>query len=179
MSSKATNRMFIVISAVALALLAWIVSANAAQLKVGDVLPDLAAYQLEGQLPDSLKGKVVIVDFWASWCSPCKASFPVMEQLYQRYSKDGLVIVAVNIDDKRADMEDFLKKNPVTFTVVRDAGKRLVSEANIPTMPTSFVIDRAGKVRVMHSGFHGDKTRKEYEQQIEEMLKTDTAQTNP
>ena len=140
--------------------------------KVGDVLPDLAAQKLEGKLPDSLKGKVVLVDFWASWCVPCAESFPALEELHQRYKDRGLVILAVSTDEERAKMEKFLKKHPVTFAVVRDAGQKLVAQADVSTMPTSFLVDAEGKVRFIHAGFHGEKTRKQYAEEIESLLKT-------
>src|SRR5205814_2609387 len=106
--------------------------ASAALPKEGDAFPDLSKFGLEGTLPD-LHGKVVIVDFFASWCEPCKESFPAMEELKQKYG-DKLVIVAVNVDKKKADMDDFVKKHPVTFTIVRDASSKLVNEIKIPTM---------------------------------------------
>jgi cytochrome c biogenesis protein CcmG, thiol:disulfide interchange protein DsbE len=136
----------------------------------GDPFPDLARYGLEGTVPD-LHGKVVIIDFFASWCGPCKESFPVMEELYQKYGPKGLVIVAVNVDKNKADMEDFLKKHPVTFVTVRDASNKLVSDVKIPTMPSSFLLDRDGKVAAFHRGFKGDETRKQYMTQIESLLK--------
>ena len=142
-----------------------------AALKVGDMLPDLASFSLEGKLPEGLKGKVVIVDFWASWCEPCKESFPIMNDLQKKYADKGLVIIAVNVDEAKSDMQDFLKKNPTAFTVVRDAKQKLVATAGIQTMPSSFIFDAAGKIRFTHSGFHGDKTRKEYEREIESLLK--------
>jgi thiol-disulfide isomerase/thioredoxin len=142
-----------------------------AALKVGDGFPDLAGFKLEGKLPDSLKGKVVIVDFWASWCGPCKESFPAMNDLQKKYADKGLVIIAVNEDEESSDMKDFLKDNAATFTVVRDAKQKLVGVAGIQTMPSSFVLDDTGTVRFTHSGFHGAATRKEYEQQIESLLK--------
>jgi thiol-disulfide isomerase/thioredoxin len=142
-----------------------------AALKVGNTLPDLAGFKLEGTLPGSLKGKVVILDFWASWCGPCAESFPVMDELQKKYQDQGLVILAVSVDEKAGKMEAFLKKNPVSFTVVRDANQKLVATAEPETMPTSFVIDRTGKVRFLHNGFHGSATRKEYIEQIESLLK--------
>ena len=142
-----------------------------AALKVGDTLPDLTGFKLEGTLPDSLKGKVVILDFWASWCGPCAESFPVMDELQKKYQDQGLVILAVSVDEKAAKMATFLDKNPVSFTVVRDAQHKLVATAEPQTMPTSFVIDRAGKVRFLHNGFHGATTRQQYVEQIESLLK--------
>jgi len=113
----------------------------------------------------------VMLDFWASWCDPCKESFPLMDQLQKKYGPQGLVVIAVNVDEKRADMEAFLKKNAASFTVVRDAGQKLVDKAGIGTMPTSFLIGRDGKVRHVHTGFKGDETKMKYEQEIEALLK--------
>jgi thiol-disulfide isomerase/thioredoxin len=146
-------------------------SALAAGVKPGDSFPDLAPFKLEGKLPDSTKGKVVLVDFWASWCEPCKQSFPVMEELHKRYSERGLVIIAVNVDENRPDMEAFLKKNAATFVVLRDANQKLVEKAGIATMPSSFLIDREGKVRFVHTGFRGAETKKKYEEEIESLVK--------
>lgn len=151
-------------------LLAGTVFTAAAALKVGDNFPDLATFKLDGNLPPALKGKVVIVDFWASWCGPCKESFPAMAGLQKKYG-DRLVVIAVNEDEEKSDMQDFLKQNPAGFTVVRDAAQKLVAVAGIQTMPSSFVLDAAGTVRFTHNGFHGAATRKEYEQQIELLLK--------
>jgi thiol-disulfide isomerase/thioredoxin len=170
------NRRNLCAGVLALGLCAGVAIAASNQVKVGDEFPNLTKFQFDGKLPDTLPGKVVIVDFWASWCGPCKASFPVMEQLYQRYGKDGLVIVAVNLDDNRADMDGFLKKNPVSFAVVRDASKQLVSKVDIASMPTSFVIDSTGKVRSMHNGFRGEETKKKYVQEIEDLLKAASQQ---
>lgn len=157
-------------------LLALVLAASLCQtafgeLKPGDAFPDLTAFKLEGKLPDEWKGKVVIVDFWASWCGPCKESFPALNELKKKYAGRGLVIIAVNVDEERADMELFLKANPATFTIVRDAGQKLVPLTGIKTMPSSFVLDGEGKVRFAHSGYHGDKTKKQYEEQIESLLK--------
>jgi len=142
-----------------------------AALKVGDRFPDLNGFKLEGKLPDALKGKIVIVDFWASWCQPCKESFPAMNDLQKQYGDQGLVIIAVNEDEEKSDMQDFLKANTAAFTVVRDAKQQLVAVAGIQTMPSSFILDDTGKVRFTHTGFHGTETRKEYGQQIEALLK--------
>ena len=152
-------------------LIAGTVLATQAALKVGDTLPAIDGFKLEGTLPDSLKGKVVILDFWASWCGPCAESFPVMDELQKKYQDQGLAIVAVSVDEKAAKMEAFLKKHPVSFVVVRDGGHQLVSVAEPATMPTSYIIDRSGKVRFVHVGFHGSTTRKAYVEQIEALLK--------
>lgn len=158
----------------ALSLLLLFFAANtgwAAGIKPGDAFPDLAPFKLEGKPPEATKGKVLLVDFWASWCGPCKQSFPAMEELHKRYSDRGLVIVAINVDENRSDMEAFLKKNATSFTVLRDGGQKLVERAGIATMPSSFLIDREGKVRFVHTGFRGAETKKSYEEEIESLLK--------
>jgi thiol-disulfide isomerase/thioredoxin len=151
-------------------LLAGIFSTANAALKVGDTLPDLANYKLEGKLPDSLKGKIILLDFWASWCLPCAESFPVMDELQNKYG-GRIVIIAVNVDEKAANQDLFLKKHPVTFTIVRDAEQKLVADVSPETMPTSFLIDGEGKVRFLHNGFHGAETRKQYVSEIESLSK--------
>lgn len=155
----------------------WLVSLLAgmcltarAALKVGDAFPNLASFSLEGKLPESLKGKVVIIDFWASWCAPCAESFPVLETLHKKYG-DRLVVVGVNVDEKATSMETFLKKHAITFTIVRDAGQKLVATVAPETMPASFILDGENKVRFRHNGFHGETTRKEYISEIEALLK--------
>ena len=157
----------------AAALCAAVILACAARaaIKVGDDTPNLATFNLEGKLPDTLKDKVVLLDFWASWCDPCRDSFPVMDELQKRYGARGLVIIAINVDENKADMEAFLKKNSATFTIVRDARQKLVDKAGVATMPSSFLIDRSGKVRFAHSGFRGAETKKKYQEEIESLLK--------
>lgn len=139
-------------------------------VKVGDAFPELSSFGLEGNLPADLKGKVVLVDFWASWCGPCKESFPAMEELHQKYAAKGLVILAVNVDEDVAAMKDFLKDHPATFTIVRDARKKLVGLANISSMPSSIVVGKDGKVVAMHKGFHGKETTKQYAKEFDELL---------
>jgi peroxiredoxin len=93
-----------------------------------------------------------------------------MNELQKKYAGQGLVILAVNVDDNAADKDAFLKENAASFTVVRDPKQKLVDAAEISTMPSSFVIDRAGKVRFAHCGYHGETSRKEYTKQIEALL---------
>jgi thiol-disulfide isomerase/thioredoxin len=158
------------VAALALGLLALALPARADGLKKGDRLPDLASFGLEGQLPSDLTNKVVLLDFWASWCGPCRLSFPVMEELHQRYGSRGLVVVAVSVDEKRGEMDAFLKTRAVGFSVLRDAGQKLVEKIGATTMPTSILVGRDGKARFIHAGFYGVKTKKEYEQEIESLL---------
>ncbi len=102
---------------------------------------------------------MVLVDFWASWCAPCKASFPVYSRLNAAYAARGLVIVAVSVDDSAAAYSAFVARLKPTFATVHDAKHKLVAQVQVPTMPTSYLVDRSGKVRFVHPGFHGDADR--------------------
>ena len=168
MKTAARSKTKLVATFAALALIASL--GLAATLKEGDTFPDLTQYELEGKLPD-LHGKVVLVDFFASWCGPCNDSFPIMEELHKKYADKGLVVVAINLDKNKDDMADFLKLHPTSFVIVRDAANKLVREVKIPTMPSSFLIDQNGKVHAFHRGFRGEETRKKYTEEIEALLK--------
>jgi len=144
-----------------------------ADLKVGDALPGLAAagvVNLAGGSLPTTAGQVVLVDFWASWCAPCKASFPAMAKLHADYAGRGLVIAAVSIDEKPAAADAFVKKLNPDFPTLHDHSQRLVRRVEVPTMPTSFLLGRDGQVRFIHRGFHGDRTEAELRRQIAELL---------
>lgn len=136
----------------------------------GQPFPDWRAYELAGDVPDTQAAKVVIVDFWASWCAPCKQSFPIYDQLQREYGAKGVVIVAVNIDDDPRAMQRFLDRLRPGFAVVRDVAQKLVAAVAVPAMPTAFVLDRRGIVRFVHEGFFGERTRAEYVAEIETLL---------
>jgi thiol-disulfide isomerase/thioredoxin len=121
-------------------------------------------------LLEKYAGKVVLVDFWASWCEPCLRSFPWMNELQSRHGGSGLVIVAVNLDHERALADSFLRKTPANFRLEFDAAGDVARRFGVQAMPTSFLVDRSGKVRVRHAGFR-DKQRAEREREIEELLK--------
>jgi thiol-disulfide isomerase/thioredoxin len=115
------------------------------------------------------RGKVVYLDFWASWCKPCRHSFPWMNAMQQKYAADGLVIVAVNVDEQHADAEKFLKDTPAEFTVVYDAEGKLAEQYSIIGMPSSFIIGRDGQVLQRHQGFFDDSPAK-YEAELRAIL---------
>lgn len=158
----------------------WCVAACAAgaallraEVKVGDAFPALAAPALvslgSGELP-ATAGRVVLVDFWASWCAPCKASFSSLAQLQRDYAARGLVIAAVSVDEKSAAAAAFVKKLGPNFPTLHDRTQALVKQVGVPTMPTSYLLGRDGRVRFVHAGFHGDATERELRQQIESLL---------
>lgn len=143
--------------ALLLALLSALASAPSAraQAKVGDAFPDLAAYSLEGELP-ARTGQVVLVDFWATWCAPCKASFPHYGALQSELGPRGFVVVAVSVDKKPEPYAAFLKRHSPAFATVRDGDQKLVAAVQPPAMPTCYLLDRQGVLRLVHSGFHGE-----------------------
>lgn len=164
------GRIFLTSLALGLALWSGLPARGAEPLAVGQPFPDLRDFSLQGALPDLTRAKVVIVDFWASWCAPCKASFPVYDALQREFASQGVVIIAVNVDRREDLMKAFLKKQSVSFTLVRDAETKLVSRVNVPAMPTAFVLDAQGVVRFIHTGFHGEETRRQYLEQINHLL---------
>ncbi len=120
------------------------------------------------ELPDH-PGKVVLVDFWASWCVPCRRSFPWMNEMQARYADNGLVIVAVNLDTDDADADAFLREFPATFTIVRDADASLAHKFDVIAMPSSYLIGRDGSQVSRHLGFKIND-QDEYELEIIEAL---------
>ncbi|HWA07850.1 MAG TPA: TlpA disulfide reductase family protein [Opitutaceae bacterium] len=139
-----------------------------AEVKSGDAFPSLAAAGLRGSVPDTA-GKIVLVDFWASWCSPCKASFPAYAKLHADYAARGLVIVAVSSDESVPDYERFVRKLAPPFATVLDQGHKLVQQVRIPTTPTSYLVGRDGRVRFVHPGYHDD-TDRELRKEIDSLL---------
>lgn len=120
---------------------------------------DLAALDLQ-----AYAGKVVYLDFWASWCAPCRRSFPWLDALQAKHGAAGFVVVAVNVDQERALAAQFLHEVPVGFKVAYDPQGKLAAEWKLLGMPSSFLIDRHGKVRASHQGFRkGDESAREAE----------------
>lgn len=101
----------------------------------------------------SLKGQVVYLDFWASWCKPCRNSFPWMNSLQQRFGKQGLKIIAVNVDKEQELMKKFLAEVPAEFTIAYDPEGLLAEQYQLKGMPSSYLIDRNGNLKKTHVGF--------------------------
>lgn len=99
------------------------------------------------------KGKVVLVDFWASWCPPCKDSFPALDDIHRDYRGRGVEVIAVNVGDRQKDVSAFLAAHPHQMLVVFDPRGESPRAFKVRGMPTSFVIDRLGDIRYMHQGY--------------------------
>lgn len=142
-----------------LALALCLASPVARAVAVGDVAPDLSAMTTDGKPARlaELRGKTVWLDFWASWCGPCRQSFPWMNAMQEKYAGSGLAIVAVNVDKKRADADRFLAEVPARFPLAFDAEGATPNAYAIKGMPTSILIDRDGRVVAVHNGFRNDE----------------------
>ena len=150
--------------------LATLLSFPALAIEVGQAAPE---FDLAGRLGNvklsDYKGKTVYLDFWASWCGPCKQSFPWMNDMQSRYSAKGLRVVGINVDQKTDDAKTFLKDTPASFDVAFDQGGKTPKTYAIKGMPTSVLIGPDGKVLMVHSGFK-DEHRGELEKQIKQAM---------
>lgn len=106
------------------------------------------------------KNKVVYVDFWASWCKPCRKSFSFMNDMENRYGKKGFKIIAINLDSDRSAANTFLKKHPANFTIAYDPDGKTPGVYKLKVMPTSYLIDRKGNLVKVHTGFKEDQKNK-------------------
>jgi thiol-disulfide isomerase/thioredoxin len=151
---------------------AFALVANAAfAAGLGDPAPAFALRDANGDTLslERLHGRVVYVDFWASWCGPCRRSFPWMNEMQHRYGGRGLAIVAINVDKNPADAARFLERNPAQFAVAYDqAGVTPLAYA-VREMPSSYLIDSRGKVVEVEHGFH-DERKGALEQRIQALL---------
>jgi peroxiredoxin len=145
-----------------LVLAACLLAPAAFAVDVGQKAPEFTAPALDGAKSLSLgayRGKVVYLDFWASWCPPCLTSLPLLEQLRKQFPNDQFQILAVNVDSDPAKARKFLERTRVGYPSATDPKGRIPETFGIETMPTSFLIDRRGVVRHVHHGFRkGDVT---------------------
>ena len=125
------------------------------------------ASEVEGAAPDftlkskagsnirlqDLRGEVVLLNFWASWCGPCREEMPLMDKIYQQYKDLGFTILAVNVDEDSADADRFLASVPVSFPVLYDNQSKVSEQYKVDAMPTTVLIDRDGNKRFLHRGY--------------------------
>jgi thiol-disulfide isomerase/thioredoxin len=120
------------------------------------------------------RGKVVYVDFWASWCTPCRESFPWLSELAQHYRTRNFVVIAVNVDHEHQLAQHFLDSTPASFPVIYDPHGDVAASYKIVGMPSAVLIDRSGRVRFRHEGF-SLKKRDEYETHVRTLLAEPTS----
>jgi peroxiredoxin len=117
-----------------------------------------------------LKGQVVMLNFWASWCGPCRQEMPLLDQMHRRYSSLGFTLLGVNVEASTQDAERWLAQTPVSFPVLFDANNEVSRLYDVNAMPSTVFIDRQGNVRYLHRGYKpGDES--EYLNQIRTLLK--------
>jgi cytochrome c biogenesis protein CcmG, thiol:disulfide interchange protein DsbE len=143
---------------------AWLVAlvaiGHAGAVGVGDAAPAFSLPTESGKAIalETLRGQVVYVDFWASWCGPCRRSFPWMNDMQQRYGDRGFKVVAINVDKKRTDADRFLQANAARFAVVYDPDGKAPLAYAVAGMPSSYLIDRNGNVAAVEAGFLDERT---------------------
>ena len=128
-------------------------TSRAMAVEAGKPLPALGLAEVQ-----AAQGQYIYIDYWASWCGPCRQSFPWMNALQAKLGPKGLKVVAVNVDAKRADADKFLAHTPAQFTVAYDPQGASAKTLAIKTMPTSMLVSPEGKVLLVHSGFRTEET---------------------
>ncbi len=161
----------------ALAVGAGLAASRSEPVQAGERAPELRLPTADGTLLSlaDRKGQVVLVDFWASWCAPCKASFPALDALYEDLHSRGFEVIAVNLDERREAANKFLSDLPHAMPIVFDPKGVSPAAFGVSGMPTSFLIDRDGRVRFVHVGYTS-KTVESYRREIEQLLAETTAQ---
>ncbi|MEO0444004.1 MAG: TlpA disulfide reductase family protein [Pseudomonadota bacterium] len=137
-----------------------LISLNTQALNPGDAAPVIALQTLDGEAASQqrlsvsdFKGKLIYVDFWASWCGPCRQSLPILNKIRNRYNDKGFEVLAINVDEKLKDAVGFLKKYPVDYPILLDPGGNSPRAYNVRGMPTAYLINENGKVIYKHQGF--------------------------
>ncbi len=158
----------------ALVVMALVVSSTAfAGVGKGQRAPEFSLPSLKGPAVSlaSHKGQVVLIDFWAQWCEPCKKELPQLEKLSREYAARGVVVLAVNIDKQRDNAERMAKQLGLTLDVLLDPAGSVAGSYDLPKMPTSFVVDKKGIVRYVNEGFDGPQDVARFKQELDELTK--------
>lgn len=165
---KAMRHIFAVALAASLAL-----GVQAESIKIDGVAPDFTLKSNQDgknlRLED-MRGQVVMLNFWASWCGPCRQEMPLMDDIFKKYEKFGFTIFAVNVDEDSADADRFLRDVPVTFPILYDNESRISELYGVDAMPTTVMIDRNGNKRFLHRGYK-DGYEKEYVKQVKKLIR--------
>jgi peroxiredoxin len=146
--------------------------ADGAHPLIGAPAPEFSASSVNGKGTIKVKstgGKVTIVDFWATWCEPCKKSFPKLQELYVKYKASGMDLVAVSEDDENSGLTEFGSTYGAKFPLVWDDGKAIAGKWQPKSMPATFIVDKKGVVRFVHLGYH-DGEEAEIEKEVKSLM---------
>ena len=153
-------------------------------LAVGLIVPAMTASAVSGIAPDfalqsrdgssvslaDLRGQVVMINFWATWCGPCREEMPHLEALHQRYSALGFTLLGVNVEENSADAVSWLEETPVSFPVLFDPQNHVSKLYDVVAMPSTVLVDRQGNVRYLHHGYQPGYEN-EYQSQIRALIR--------
>jgi len=137
-------------------------AAQTQAVEVNTPAPDFTLETLSGPnlRLQEYRGDVVLINFWASWCGPCRQEMPILDRLHQRYQEAGFAVLGVNVEGKRKAAEKVTNKSKVTFPVLIDAGQKVSETYDLEAMPTTVVVDRNGQIRYIHRGYKpGDEAK--------------------
>ncbi|HTG01954.1 MAG TPA: TlpA disulfide reductase family protein [Nitrospirota bacterium] len=153
-------------------LLFCVLPASAEADQVGAMAPPFSIPDLNGNIVtlQHLKGRVVVLDFWAPWCDQCREELPAFDALFNKYKNDGLVVIGVDIDSSKKLVAEFLQKTSVNFTVVMDLKGAMRRAYRFRTLPTAFIIGKDGIIRYVHMSF-GKEQLPLFDKEIAELLK--------
>jgi thiol-disulfide isomerase/thioredoxin len=147
----------------------------AAPVLAGDSAGPAAAFSLQSRAGKTvaladLKGQVVLINFWATWCGPCRKEMPLLEQIQKKYGPLGFTMVGINVEEDTRLMETFLKDVPVTFPILLDPANGVSKLYNVAAMPSTVIVDRKGNVRFIHQGYvPGDEGK--YQDMIRQLIR--------
>ena len=157
------------------ALLVAAALAIAPALSAGDASGPAAAFSLKSRAGgevslSSLRGKVVLINFWATWCGPCRKEMPLLEQIHRKYAPLGFTMLGVNVEEDTRLMDTFLKDVPVSFPVLLDPANGVSKLYHVSAMPSTVIVDRKGNVRFIHQGYQpGDEGK--YQDLIRQLIR--------
>ncbi|MEN8179359.1 MAG: TlpA disulfide reductase family protein [Pseudomonadota bacterium] len=137
-----------------------------------DPAPDFTLKSLSGEnlKLSELRGEVVMVNFWASWCGPCRQEMPLLDQLYKRYQPMGFTILGVNVEEDAGVAKKVLQELPVSFPILFDQTNKISELYQVSAMPSTFLVDRDGKLRYLHKGYQPGY-EEQYQAQIRELIR--------
>ncbi len=147
-------------------------SALSSAKEMNEPAPDftLKSRQGENLRLEDFRGQVVMLNFWASWCGPCRQEMPLMDAIYEQYKDLGFTVLAVNVDENREEAHRFLDKVPVSYPILYDPESEVSERYNVQAMPTTVMIGRDGNARFIHYGYKPGY-EDEYEKQIRQLVR--------